>query len=200
MTNEILWIVMSYLVGSIPFSYILPRLKGIDVRRVGSGNVGGTNALRAAGPFIGFTSMFLDIAKSFVVVLLARLMGFPMPFILLSGTAAVIGHDYSIYMKFRGGKGVASTLGFILAINPFVALGFLGIWLIFTLATKYVSLASMIGIGFALLLSFLFGEIYFGFALLFLLVLSVYRHHENIKRLINGRENKMDLINMLRQK
>ncbi|BBJ28455.1 glycerol-3-phosphate 1-O-acyltransferase PlsY [Athalassotoga saccharophila] len=200
MINEILWIILSYLVGSIPFSYILPHLKGVDVRKVGSGNVGGTNALRAAGPLIGFASMFLDIAKSFVMVLLARLMGFPMPFVLLSGTAAVIGHDYPIYMKFRGGKGVASTLGFMLAVNPFVALGFLVIWLILTLTTKYVSLASMVGIGFALVLSFFFGEIYFGFALIFLFVLSVYRHHENIKRLVNRRENKMDLINMLKQK
>ncbi|HEU23996.1 MAG: acyl-phosphate glycerol 3-phosphate acyltransferase [Mesoaciditoga sp.] len=198
--NEILWVILSYLVGSIPFSYILPHIKGVDVRRVGSGNVGGTNALRAAGPLIGFTSMFLDIAKSFVMVLLARLMGFDVIFILLSGIVAVIGHDYPVYMKFRGGKGVASTLGFILAINPFVALGFLGIWLILTFTTKYVSLASMIGVGFALVLSFLFGEVYFGFALLFLFILGVYRHHENINRLINGRENKMDLINMLRQK
>lgn len=200
MTNEIIFVILSYLVGSIPFSYILPHLKGVDVRKVGSGNVGGTNALRAAGLAIGLTSMFCDIAKSFVMVFLARIMGFPEMWILLSGVSAVIGHDYSIYMRFKGGKGVASTLGFILAVNPLVGIGFLGIWLLLTLTTKYVSVASMIGIGFALALSILWGEIYFCLTLFFLLLLSIYRHHENIKRLINGRENKMDLISMLRQK
>lgn len=196
----IFWVIVSYLVGSIPFSYILPRLRGIDVRKVGSGNVGGTNALRAAGPLIGFTSMFLDIAKSFLVVLAAKLLGLDMMWVLFSGTSAVIGHDYPIYMKFRGGKGVASTLGFIFAINPLIAIGFLGMWLLFTLTTKYVSLASIIGLGFAFALGFAVGQFYFGISLLFLFILSVYRHRENIKRLIGKKENKMDLINFLKQK
>ncbi len=200
MIFEIIWVIISYLVGSIPFSYILPHLKGVDVRKVGSGNVGGTNALRAAGPAIGFLSMFLDIFKSFIVVLIARLLGFDLVWILLSGTLAVIGHDYPIYMKFKGGKGVASTLGFVFAVNPFIALGILGIWLVFTLGTKYVSLASMIGLGFGSILAFILGQEYFGITLVFLFALSVYRHRENIKRLINKKENKMDLINILRQK
>ncbi len=200
MIFEIIWVIISYLVGSIPFSYILPHLKGVDVRKVGSGNVGGTNALRAAGPAVGFISMFLDIFKSFIVVLIARLLGFDLVWILLSGTLAVIGHDYPIYMKFKGGKGVASTLGFVFAVNPFIALGILGIWLVFTLGTKYVSLASMIGLGFGSILAFILGQEYFGITLVFLFALSVYRHRENIKRLINKKENKMDLINILRQK
>ncbi len=200
MIFEIIWVIISYLVGSIPFSYILPHLKGVDVRKVGSGNVGGTNALRAAGPAIGFLSMFLDIFKSFIVVLIARLLGFDLVWILLSGTLAVVGHDYPIYMKFKGGKGVASTLGFVFAVNPFIALGILGIWLVFTLGTKYVSLASMIGLGFGSILAFILGQEYFGITLVFLFALSVYRHRENIKRLINKKENKMDLINILRQK
>lgn len=200
MIFEIIWIIVSYFVGSIPFSYILPHLRGVDVRKVGSGNVGGTNALRAAGPAVGFISMFLDIFKSFIVVLIARLLGFDLIWILLSGTLAVVGHDYPIYMKFKGGKGVASTLGFVFAVNPFIALGILGIWLVFTLGTKYVSLASMIGLGFGSVLAFILGQEYFGITLVFLFALSVYRHRENIKRLIKKKESKMDLINILRQK
>ncbi len=200
MIFEIIWIIVSYFVGSIPFSYILPHLRGVDVRKVGSGNVGGTNALRAAGPAVGFISMFLDIFKSFIVVLIARLLGFDLIWILLSGTLAVVGHDYPIYMKFKGGKGVASTLGFVFAVNPFIALGILGIWLVFTLGTKYVSLASIIGLGFGSVLAFILGQEYFGITLVFLFALSVYRHRENIKRLIKKKESKMDLINILRQK
>lgn len=200
MILEICWVIISYLIGSIPFSYILPRLKGVDVRKIGSGNVGGTNALRAAGPLIGFTSMSLDILKSFLVVLVAKILGFDMMWVLFSGMIAVIGHDYPVYMKFKGGKGVASTLGFIFAINPLIAIGFLGVWLLFTLTTKYVSLASIIGLGFAFALSFAVGQFYFGISLFFLFILSVYRHRENIKRLIRKKENKMDLINFLKQK
>ncbi len=197
---EIFWIIVSYLIGSIPFSYVLPHLKGVDVRKVGSGNVGGTNALRAAGPAAGFISMFLDIFKSFIVVLIARLLGFDLIWVLLSGTLAVIGHDYPIYMKFKGGKGVASTLGFTFAVNPFVGLGILGVWLIFALTTKYISLASMIGLGFGAIFAFILGQEYFGITLVSLFLLSTYRHHENIKRLIDKRENKMDLIGILKQK
>lgn len=200
MIFQIIWVVLSYFIGSIPFSYILPHIKGVDVRKVGSGNVGGTNALRAAGPAMGFISMFLDIFKSFIVVLIARLLGFDLIIVLLSGTLAVVGHDYSVYMRFKGGKGVASTLGFVFAMNPLIAIGFLGIWLAFTLGIKYVSLASMIGLGFASLLAFIMGQEYFGITLVFLFLLSVYRHHENIKRLIKKKENKMDLIGILKQK
>lgn len=200
MIVEIIWIIVSYFVGSIPFSYILPYIKGVDVRKVGSGNVGGTNALRAGGPVIGFVSMFLDIFKSFIVVLIARLLGFDLIWILLAGTFAIIGHDYPIYMKFKGGKGVASTLGFVFAVNPLIALGFLGVWIVFALTTKYVSLASMIGLGVASILAFALRQEYLGITLVFLFLLSVYRHHENIKRLINKKENKMDLISILRQK
>jgi glycerol-3-phosphate acyltransferase PlsY len=200
MIFEIIWVIVSYFVGSIPFSYILPYIKGVDVRKVGSGNVGGTNALRAGGPVIGFVSMFLDIFKSFIVVLIARLLGFDLIWILLAGTFAVIGHDYPIYMKFKGGKGVASTVGFVFAVNPLIAIGFLGVWIFFTLTTKYVSLASMIGLGVASILAFVLRQEYLGITLVFLFLLSVYRHHENIKRLINKKENKMDLISILRQK
>ncbi|MCL5033451.1 MAG: glycerol-3-phosphate 1-O-acyltransferase PlsY [Thermotogae bacterium] len=200
MIVEIIWVIVSYFVGSIPFSYILPYIKGVDVRKVGSGNVGGTNALRAGGPVIGFVSMFLDIFKSFIVVLIARLLGFDLIWILLAGTFAIIGHDYPIYMKFKGGKGVASTLGFVFAVNPLIALGFLGVWIVFALTTKYVSLASMIGLGVASILAFALRQEYLGITLVFLFLLSVYRHHENIKRLINKKENKMDLISILRQK
>jgi glycerol-3-phosphate acyltransferase PlsY len=200
MIIDILWVILAYFVGSIPFSYILPSLKGVDVRKVGSGNVGGTNALRSAGLLIGILSMALDILKSFSMVILARVFGFNLFWVYASGVAAVIGHDYPIYMKFKGGKGVASTVGFVFAINPFMGLEVIAIWLLFTLTTKYVSLASMIGLSVLSITAFATGMWYFGIFLTFLTILSIYRHHENIKRLIQKKENKMDLKTLLKLK
>ncbi len=200
MAFEISWVILSYLVGSIPFSYIIPSLRGVDVRKIGSGNVGGTNAIRAAGPVMGIISMTLDVLKSFSMILLARFFGFDLLWIYASGISAVIGHDYPVYMKFKGGKGVASTLGFILAINPFIGLEFVGIWLLFVLTTEYVSLASMVGLAAGAATAFATGMWYFGIVLSLLTILSVYRHHENISRLIKKKENKMSIKNLIKQK
>ncbi|MGE0032883.1 MAG: glycerol-3-phosphate acyltransferase, partial [Pseudothermotoga sp.] len=94
---------ISYLCGAVPFSYLLPRLKKIDVRKVGSGNVGGTNALRAAGPVIGFTCMVLDAVKTFIPVLVfAQLYNFDKNFVGVAAISAVLGHDFPVFLKFKG--------------------------------------------------------------------------------------------------
>ncbi|MEJ5228540.1 MAG: glycerol-3-phosphate 1-O-acyltransferase PlsY [Pseudothermotoga sp.] len=198
--NYILVAVISYICGAIPFSYILPRLKKIDVRNVGSGNVGGTNALRAAGPLIGLTCMILDALKSFVPVLIvSRIFTYDPHYVGIAAIFAVLGHDFPIFLKFRGGKGVASTTGVFFAVNPLSGFVFLGVWISLTLYTKYVSLASIAGMYCAALVTFLFNT---DFAVLFLLLatLATLRHSENIERLLKGTERKTDLISMFRKR
>ncbi len=199
MMGKIVFVIISYFVGSIPFSFIFPALKGVDVRKVGSGNVGGTNAIRAAGSAIGGLSMLADASKALVMVLIAYTFGMGEIWVYLVGIAAVIGHDYPVYLKFHGGKGVACTLGFIFSVKPWFGIEFVFIWLLITLSTQYVSLASMVSMFILVIETFLFGEWRLGLALLFLMLLSVYRHRSNIKRLIHGKENKMDILKSIKE-
>lgn len=189
-----------YLCGSIPFSYLLPKLKRVDVRSVGSGNVGGTNALRAAGPVIGVTSMILDAVKSFVPILvISKIFNQDLYHVGIATICAVFGHDFPVFLKFKGGKGVASTTGAFFALVPLSGFVFLASWLSIILWTKYVSLGSIIGMYTAALVSYFFNK---DFAVLFLLLatLSTLRHADNIERLINHSERKTDLIAMFRKR
>ncbi len=196
---NMLLVVIAYLVGSIPFSYIFPALKGVDVRKVGSGNVGGTNAIRAAGPAIGGLSMLTDASKALIMVLVAYIFGMGEFWVYLVGIAAVVGHDYPVYLKFHGGKGVACTVGFVFSVNPLMGLEFVFIWMLITANTQYVSLASMVSMTVLVIESFLYKKWLLGGALLVLTLLSIYRHRANIKRLINGKENRMDIISSIKE-
>lgn len=189
-----------YLCGAIPFSYLLPKLKKVDVTKVGSGNVGGTNALRAAGPVIGFTCMVLDALKTFIPVLVfAQVFNYDKNIVGIAAIAAVLGHDFPIFLKFKGGKGVASTCGVFFALCPVCGFVFLGAWLALTLITKYVSLASITSLFLASIVALFFDK---NFAVLFFLLsaLSTFRHSDNIQRLLQGTERKTDLIAMVRKK
>jgi glycerol-3-phosphate acyltransferase PlsY len=196
---KILFVVIAYFVGSVPFSYILPALKGVDVRKVGSGNVGGTNAIRAAGPAIGGLSILTDASKALIMVLIAYLFGVSEGWVYLIGIVAVVGHDYPIYLKFHGGKGVACTVGFIFSVNPWLGIEFVFIWMLITSNTQYVSLASMVAMSVLVIEIFLFGKWMLASALLTLTLLSIYRHRANIRRLIHGKENKMDIITSIKE-
>lgn len=196
---NLLMVLLGYFVGSIPFSYIFPALKGVDVRKVGSGNVGGTNAIRASGSAIGALSMLADILKVFAIVAVARAVGLDNFWVYSTGILAVIGHDYPIYLKFVGGKGVASTLGFVFAIAPLMGVEFLGIWLLITFATKYVSLSSMVGFVILILTAIVLKWWDFLFVLVLLTLIIIYRHLSNIRRLLSGKENKMDLVKALKE-
>lgn len=198
--NYVLVGLICYICGAVPFSYILPKLKKVDVRNVGSGNVGGTNALRAAGPLIGMMCMILDALKSFIPVLIvSRIFMYDPHYVGIAAIFAVLGHDFPIFLKFKGGKGVASTTGVFFAIHPLSGFVFLGVWISFTLCIKYVSLASIVGMYCAALVTFLFSR---DFAVLFLLLatLATLRHSENIERLLKGTERKTDLISMFRKR
>lgn len=189
-----------YLCGAIPFSYLLPKLKKVDVRKIGSGNVGGTNALRAAGPVIGFSCMVLDALKTFIPVLIfAQIYQYDKMFIGIAAISAVLGHDFPVFLKFKGGKGVASTCGVFFALCPVCGFTFLGSWISLTILTKYVSVASIVSLFLASLVAVFFNR---DIAALFFLLatLSTLRHSDNIERLMRGTERKTDLIAMVKKK
>lgn len=192
-------LILCYLIGSIPFSVILGvKIKGIDIRNHGSGNPGSTNALRFLGRGVGFTVMFLDGLKSGLIVLLMThfdfLGGFDMLHPLAYGLAATLGHVFPIYIKFKGGKAVACTVGMSIGYNPLWALimllGFLG-----TLkATKYVSLASTAAGVTGLIVALIWGDFEAAIYYALLVVIITYRHKSNYKNIRNGIEPKVSWI------
>jgi glycerol-3-phosphate acyltransferase PlsY len=200
----------AYLVGATPFGVILARLHGVDLRRSGSGNVGATNVGRLLGRRWGYLCFALDVAKGLLPVAVAGAMVRPpagqVPTLqaqaawLAVGLAAVVGHVFSIYLGFRGGKGVATALGVVLGIWPyFTAAGLvaLGLWIVVTLTSRYVSLGSIVAavVFVPLLAAFNRGNLAQLWPLLsfaaVVAVLIVVRHRSNIRRLLNGTENKI---------
>jgi glycerol-3-phosphate acyltransferase PlsY len=185
----------SYLIGSIPTAYLLvKRLKGVDVRTVGSGNVGATNVTRTAGLGAGAAVFLVDAMKGLAAVwgVAPALQPEPIPmFRLVCGAAAVVGHIFPVFLKFRGGKGVATTIGVLVSLSPVVALTFAVVWVLVFLLTRYVSAASIaaaaaIPVG-LLLDQRLPEELLLGAALA---VLIVIRHRANIQRLMQGTEHR----------
>lgn len=187
--------VLGYFMGSIPFSYLIPKwLKGIDVRKVGSGNVGATNAIRTTGPLVGGICLLLDALKGFFPVFIAATFSGDPKIVSLTAIATVLGHDFSIFMKFKGGKGVASTLGIIFCLSWPTGLVFTLIWLVIVILTKYASLGSLVALYVSALLGYLLKGYDTGMLILILAVLSTLRHSENIQRLLNGTERKVNLF------
>ena len=138
--------VTGYLLGSIPFAYIAGRLKkGVDIRQVGGGNVGALNAMREIGTSIGFTVLIADIAKGSIAVLIARWLDLPPIWILVAGFAAIVGHNWPIFLGFKGGKGAATTLGVLLALVPGEAAISLAIIVVIIVITSNVRLAISVG-------------------------------------------------------
>jgi len=190
-------LIISYLCGSIPFSFLIPWSNGIDIRKTGSGNVGGTNVLRTMGPKWGILSVTLDFLKSFIPILTIRLIfGVDSWIPYLSLIILVLGHDYPIFLKFKGGKGVASTLGGYFALSPILGVIFLLVWFPVELSTKYVSLSSLLGLLITAILSY-FWDLKMGITYTVLFFLSLFNHRSNIKRLLSNSENKTDIIKIL---
>ena len=181
--------IVSYLMGSIPFGLILTKIfLKKDIREIGSGNIGATNALRTGNIFIGYSTLILDIVKAVIPVLYVKV-NFP-DLIYVSALCAFLGHVFPVWLKFKGGKGVATYVGILCSMNIMFGIVFGICWLVTFFISKFSSLASLIGSFSVPVYLFLFesteNELFFGI----MFILIFYTHRENIKRLINKEENK----------
>jgi len=192
----------SYLLGSIPFGYLAGRLVGIDIRKVGSGNVGATNVVRVVGKRYGYPVFALDFLKGFGAVLVAMLMAPGRPpasnspeiFGILAAMSSVLGHMYPPWLKFKGGKGVATSAGALLALTPVATLIGVAIWIIVFWLTRYVSLASIIAAVILPIVILMVGSrdrnngklLFYSSACVAAVV--VWRHRSNLSRLMRGTE------------
>ncbi|MFW5999229.1 MAG: glycerol-3-phosphate 1-O-acyltransferase PlsY [Halanaerobiaceae bacterium] len=187
-------ILVSYLLGAVPNGYIFVQgIRDLDIRKYGSGNVGATNVARLLGFKFGIIVAALDILKGYLAVTFAGWLfsEAALPLV-LAGLLVVLGHSFSIFLNFSGGKGVATTIGVILRLYPWGVLLMLIVWLVVTVITRYVSLGSMLGAISLPVLFFLTGKsmtfVLFG---LFIALFIPYTHRENIRRLMEGEENKL---------
>jgi glycerol-3-phosphate acyltransferase PlsY len=186
------YVVAAYLIGSIPVGVILSKLRGKDPRKVGSGNIGATNVMRAAGKTVGIITLLGDMAKGFIPTLLALHAGLPVVFVVAVGFAAFVGHLFPVFLAFRGGKGVATALGVYLALNPLaIFLSFI-IFVLVLLKWRYVSAGSLAGTAaMPLLLLALKSEPMYVYVSLVIGVFIFLKHLGNIKRLAAGTEHKL---------
>ncbi len=188
-------IVLGYFTGSVPFGLVITKAAGLgDIRQIGSGNIGATNVLRTGRKDLAIATLLCDIGKAaFIALVLAGLSGSQTVGI-LAGVAAVFGHNFPIWLKFKGGKGVASTLGLMLAMTPLVGILTAVTWLIVAFTFKYSSLAALSALALAPVYAFIFeSNKLIGVIYLLLTALSFYRHKSNIVRLLHGEETKINL-------
>ena len=203
--TDLILIVAAYFLGAVPFAYIVTKaVAGVDIRTVGSGNVGATNVSRVLGRKWAVLVFALDFLKGFLPVLAARLIHARSPSgadpalgVVLTGLAAICGHNWPVYLKFKGGKGVASTCGVFLALFPTGLLVSLAVWGLSLWITRYVSVSSIVGAATLFVTALLLQKAPFaegkwltavaGVAAL----LGIVRHHANIRRFINGTEPKV---------
>ena len=181
--------IISYLMGSIPFGFILTKIfLKKDIREIGSGNIGATNALRTGNKLIGYSTLLLDVMKAILPVLYVKI-NYP-ELIYIASLCAFLGHVFPVWLKFKGGKGVATYLGILFTINIFLGFIFCVSWLLVFLVSKYSSLSSLIG-SLTIPIYIFFNDqmsnaLFFGI----MFVLIFYTHRENIKRLKNKEESK----------
>ena len=209
MTDIILMVIflfISYLLGSIPFGYIFGKIKGVDIRKKGSGNIGSTNTFRVLGLKVGLCAALLDIFKGSVIIMLVYILEknglfnnpiniFNRSIYIIYGFMAVLGHDFTCYLGFHGGKGVATSLGVLFAINPIMALIAIVVFIIFVITTRFVGLSSTMGAISALI----FASIYYGIkgdliTILFVILMTlliVIKHIPNYIRMAKGEEGKI---------
>jgi|LAHU01.1.fsa_nt_gb glycerol-3-phosphate acyltransferase PlsY len=198
-------IVIAYFLGSLPTGYLAGRARGIDIRKEGSGNIGATNALRVLGPTLGILVLLIDLAKGvaacYVAIWIPRLWGGSgselganreLILMLVGGLGAVLGHSFTCWLGFKGGKGVATTGGVFLAVALKPALICLAIFVILVALTRYVSLASITAaICLPVMVYYFHRDIFLTALTLLVALLVVYRHRANIQRLLKGTELKI---------
>ena len=186
------WIILAYLLGSVPVGVLLSRLKGQDPRNAGSGNIGATNVMRTAGKTLGAVTLMCDVLKGFLPVWLAIAFGLSHRVTAEVGLAAFLGHLFPVYLRFKGGKGVATAVGIFLAFNWFAVLIDLAVFVLVLDKWRYVSLGSMVGA--ALMPFLLYGvgapTVYIALAAI-MAVLIIIKHRANIGRLREGKESRI---------
>jgi acyl phosphate:glycerol-3-phosphate acyltransferase len=199
----ILTALVAYLLGSIPTGFLVAKAKGIDIRTVGSGNIGATNVFRQLGTPAGVFVLLADALKGWLAVAVAAKLFFQWfaPeagaragewFAICAGVMAILGHNYTCWLYFKGGKGIATSAGVLVALVPWALLIILGVWIVVFVATRYVSLASICAsftLPFAVWLTQHGPEMIAVTAIL--AALAIYKHKANIKRLLNGTENRI---------
>ena len=185
-------VLSAYLLGSVPTGFVLGHLMGIDVRRGGSGNIGASNVVRLVGWKAGVITLLADVAKGLIPVLVAVHLSFNSNGQALTGLAAFLGHLYPVFLKFRGGKGVATALGVVLGLAPWVILALLPVFIVVVWLTRWISLASLCAAVLAPpgVWLFSYGRPVF-WATLVIGALIIWRHRENIQRLRAGTEAKL---------
>jgi len=205
-------LILSYLLGSTSGSMLLGKLNGVDIRNLGSGNAGGTNAFRTQGPAFGAGVLFIDILKGFLSAKYISSISLPIfsssiidhdILIILCGVAAVLGHVYPIYHGFRGGKGAGAAIGMVFAISwPTITLAIL-LWVIILLFTGYVGLGTMLGSISVIYFAHYFKESinnpYFLPFTVILCIFIIYTHWSNIKRMLDGSENRFEKAMIFRR-
>jgi glycerol-3-phosphate acyltransferase PlsY len=192
-TVLVVTICLAYLLGSIPFGLLLTRLFGAgDLRKIGSGNIGATNVLRTGRKGLAAGTVILDGGKGAVAVGLADYFAGPEAAAIAAG-AAVLGHLFPVWLRFNGGKGVATTLGVLLAIAWPVGVVACLAWLLIAFTLRYSSLAALVAIGISPVVAWALADESRAILALFLAVLVFLRHHENIRRLSTGTESKINL-------
>ena len=195
----LLTLALAYLLGSIPFGYLLVRVfRREDIRATGSGNIGATNVARSGAKGLGILTLLLDLLKAFAAVKIAQHLapgtpGFPSDLAVAAGIAAILGHIFPIWLGFKGGKGVASALGVFIALVPMAALCGLGVFIVVFALTRYVSLASILAAVMLPVFCLLWmpdrSPIFVG-GVIFIALLVIAKHHANIARLKQGTENR----------
>jgi len=187
---------LAYVIGATPFGFLAGKIKGIDIRDHGSGNIGATNVMRTLGKPVGITVLILDILKGMAPVIIAKCVSDSSLVAIASSIVAIMGHNYTFWLGFRGGKGIATTAGAVVAIIPFAIVFAVIAWLVTLKTTRYVSVASMaaaVAIPLEVLVEGLMRDRFdiaiFGFAL-FVCVLAIWKHRSNIGRLKRGEEPK----------
>ena len=182
-------ILISYLLGSIPFGFLLTKIfLNKDIRKIGSGNIGATNALRTGNKTLGYATLILDILKAIIPVIFVKI--YFSEYLYISSLCVFLGHVFPIWLKFKGGKGVATYVGILCCINIYLGISFGIVWLITFVMFKYSSLSSIVSTLSIPIINFLFfnDQIFYFFIIMFILIF--YTHRENIKRLLNRTESK----------
>jgi acyl phosphate:glycerol-3-phosphate acyltransferase len=190
--HDTLFVIAAYLIGSIPVGVLLSRIKGKDPREVGSGNIGATNVMRAAGKTLGIITLLGDALKGFIPTILARHAGLPEYVIAAVGLAAFAGHLFPVFLRFKGGKGVATALGVYLALNPPAILGSFIVFVLVLWKWRYVSAGSIAGTVFMPFILYVLKAPAMYICLSAVIgVAIILKHRDNIRRLISRTEHRL---------